>query len=50
MESCGDCIQEFFAGSGLPGATFTNNGTQRTLTDPVATGVQKFYRIEITKP
>ena len=28
----------------------TDNGTQRTVTDANATGVQKFYRIEITKP
>ena len=34
----------------VPGATFTNNGAERTATDPGATGETKFYRIEITKP
>lgn len=34
----------------VPGATFTDNGTERTMTDPAATGEVKFYRIEISKP
>jgi hypothetical protein len=34
----------------LSGATFTDNGTERAVTDPDAATQQKFYRIEITKP
>jgi len=34
----------------LTGTTQNDNGNQRTVTDPGATGAQKFYRIEITKP
>jgi hypothetical protein len=28
----------------------TDNGTQRTVTDPAATGLNKFYQIQITIP
>ncbi len=34
----------------LPGATFTDNGLERTVTDPTATEARKFYEVEITKP
>ena len=34
----------------LPGGIITDNGQQRTVTDPAATGAKKFYHIEITKP
>ena len=34
----------------LTGTTQADLGAQRTVTDTAATGVQKFYRIEITKP
>lgn len=34
----------------LPGTIETENGTERTITDPNATGAAKFYRIDITKP
>ena len=34
----------------LTGATQSDNGAERTVTDTSATGAKKFYRIEITKP
>ena len=34
----------------LPGATFTDNGLERTVTDPTATEPKKFYQVEIGKP
>ena len=34
----------------VAGATFTDAGPQRTVTDPAATGAKKFYHVEITKP
>ena len=34
----------------LTGTTESNNGSERTVTDTAATGAQKFYHIEITKP
>lgn len=34
----------------LVGGIVTDNATTRTITDPNASGVRKFYRIEITKP
>jgi hypothetical protein len=34
----------------LTGTTQSDNATQRTVTDMDATGTEKFYRIEITKP
>ncbi len=34
----------------LTGTTQADNGSERTVTDPSATGPRKFYRIEITKP
>ena len=34
----------------LPGGIVSDNGQQRTVTDPAGTGARKFYHIEITKP
>ena len=34
----------------LSGATTTDNGTERTVTDPDASGQRKFYKVEISKP
>ncbi len=34
----------------LTGSTTTDNGTERTITDPNASGPAKFYRVEIVKP
>ena len=34
----------------VAGATFTDAGPQRTVTDPAATDAKKFYHVEITKP
>jgi len=34
----------------LTGFTTTDNGTERTITDPNASGPAKFYRVEIVKP
>lgn len=34
----------------LPGGTISDNGNERTVTDPNATGLRKFYRVQITKP
>ena len=34
----------------LPGGIVNDNGQQRTVTDPSASGAKKFYHIEITKP
>ena len=34
----------------LPNATFTDNGSERTVLDPSAPGPQRFYHVEITKP
>lgn len=34
----------------LAGATTSDNGNQRTVTDTSATAVKKFYRVEIVKP
>ena len=34
----------------LPGVTFTDNGLERTVTDPTATEARKFYQVEISKP
>ena len=34
----------------LPGGSITNNGDQRTVTDPTASGTRKFYTVEIEKP
>ncbi len=34
----------------LTGATMTDNGQQRTVTDPNASSLKKVYRVEITKP
>ena len=34
----------------LPGGIVSDNGQQRTVTDPSATGAKKFYHVEITKP
>lgn len=34
----------------LTGSTTNDNGTERTITDPNATGPAKFYRVEIVKP
>ena len=34
----------------LPGGIVSDNGQQRTVTDPAATGAKKVYHIEITKP
>ena len=34
----------------LPGGIVTDNGQQRSITDPAATGGRKFYHVEITKP
>lgn len=36
--------------SSLPGSTFSDNGQERTVTDPSASGSKKFYQVEITKP
>ena len=34
----------------LVGGTLSDDGEERTITDPNATGTRKFYRVEITKP
>lgn len=34
----------------LPGGSITNNGDQRTVTDPAASETKKFYTVEIEKP
>ncbi len=34
----------------LTGTTQNDNGNERTVTDPNATGPRKFYRVQITKP
>lgn len=34
----------------LTGTTFTENGDERTVTDPAATGAKKFYRVNVSKP
>ena len=34
----------------LPGTTQSDNGSERTVTDPNATGPRKFYRVEVEKP
>ncbi|MDZ4405736.1 hypothetical protein [Prosthecobacter sp.] len=34
----------------LTGFTTSDNGSERTVTDTSATGTQKFYRVQITKP
>ncbi len=34
----------------VAGAPFTDAGSQRTVTDPAATGAKRFYHVEITKP
>jgi hypothetical protein len=34
----------------LSSSSFSDNGQERTVTDQSATGAQKFYRVEITKP
>ncbi len=34
----------------LSGATFTDNGSERTVTDPDTSGQRKFYKVEITNP
>ena len=34
----------------LSGATITDNGPERTVTDPDASGQRKFYKVEISKP
>lgn len=34
----------------LPGGIIADNGSQRTVTDPSATGEKKFYQIEISRP
>ena len=34
----------------LTGTTFSDNGTERAVTDPNATGTTKIYRVEITRP
>ena len=34
----------------LAGATLSDNGTERTITDSSATQPLKFYRVEITRP
>lgn len=34
----------------LSGATTTDNGSERTVTDPAASGARKFYKVEISKP
>ena len=34
----------------LPGGSVTNNGDQRTVTDPAASATKKFYKVEIVKP
>ena len=34
----------------IVGSTPSDNGTERTITDPDASGPAKFYRVEITKP
>ncbi len=36
--------------SPLSGATVSDNGSERTVTDPNASGAEKFYRVNITKP
>lgn len=32
------------------GTTQSDSGSERTVTDPNATGAKKFYQVEITKP
>ena len=34
----------------LPGTSFSDNGTERTVIDPNASEPKKFYRVNITKP
>ena len=34
----------------LTGTTFSDNGAERTITDPAATGAEKFYRVQVSKP
>ena len=34
----------------LPGGSISNNGDQRTVTDPAASGTKKFYTVEIERP
>ena len=34
----------------LTGTTQSDNGAERTVTDPAATGTQKFYRVNVSKP
>lgn len=34
----------------LSGSTYSDNGSQRTVTDTSATATKKFYKVEITKP
>lgn len=36
--------------SPLSGATVSDNGSERTVTDPNASAAEKFYRVNITKP
>ena len=38
------------AWSPLPGATVSDNGSERTVTDPNASAANKFYRVNISKP
>ena len=35
--------------STLTGATVSDNGTERTVTDPNASGTRKFYRVQISR-
>ena len=34
----------------LTGTTQSDTGNERTVTDPAATGTQKFYRVNVSKP
>jgi hypothetical protein len=34
----------------LTGATVSDNGTTRTVTDPSGSGAAKFYRVQVSKP
>lgn len=34
----------------LPGATVSDNGDERTVTDPNAGGARKYYRVDVVKP
>ena len=34
----------------LSDATITDNGSERTVTDPAASGPRKFYRVDVAKP